>query len=138
MYKRILVGYDGSDASKRALEAATSLAAQHGAELFVVTVVRPPEVADNVETEAVIESSKHYHQRMLAELKPTLSAKKLKAHLEVAVGHPAQQIIYHADQHGVDLIVVGNRGRSRLAGLLLGSTSKQVTEHADRQVLVVR
>jgi nucleotide-binding universal stress UspA family protein len=38
----------------------------------------------------------------------------------------------------VDLIVVGNRGRSAFTRLLLGSVSKQVTEHAGRAVLVVR
>jgi nucleotide-binding universal stress UspA family protein len=75
---------------------------------------------------------------MLAELKPALAAKKIRAHLEVGVGHPAEQIIYDADKHAVDLIVVGGRGRSKFARLLLGSVSKQVTEHADRPVLVVR
>jgi nucleotide-binding universal stress UspA family protein len=138
VYQKILVGYDGSMAAKKAFEAACGLAVRHGAELFVLSVSRPPEIADDVETEAVIETSRHYHRRMLAELKGTLAAMKIKSHLEVAVGHPAEQLIYHADKHAVDLIVVGDRGRSKFARLLLGSTSKQVTEHAGRAVLVVR
>ncbi len=138
MYRKILVGYDGSEASKKAFQTACSLSEQHDAELWVLSVARPPEVADDVETEAVIENSRRYHHRLLAELKASLAGKKFKAHFEVAIGHPAEQIIYDADRHGVDLIVVGGRGRSKFARLLLGSVSKQVTEHADRPVLVVR
>jgi nucleotide-binding universal stress UspA family protein len=138
MYQKILVAYDGSAAAKKAFDAACGLAARHGAQLFVLTVARPPEIGDDVETEAVIENSRQYHRRMLAELKPAFAAQKIKAHLEVAVGHPAEQIIYQADKHAVDLIVVGDRGRSKFARLLLGSVSKQVAEHAGRQVLVVR
>ena len=138
MYRKILVAYDGSSPARKAFDTACGLAAQHGAELYVLSVARPPEVADDVETEAVIENSRHYHRRMLAELKAALAAKNVRHHLEVAVGHPAEQIIYHGDKHDVDLIVVGHRGRSKFARLLLGSTSKQVTEHAGRAVLVVR
>jgi nucleotide-binding universal stress UspA family protein len=138
MYRKILLGYDGSDASKKAFETACNLALRDSAELWVLSVAHPPEIADDVETEAVIEHSRRFHQRLLAELKAAVTRKKIKAHFEVAVGHPAEQIIYHADQHRVDLIVVGDRGRSKFARLLLGSVSKQVTEHADRPVLVVR
>lgn len=109
-----------------------------GAELFVLSVARPPEVGDDVETEAVIENSRHYHRRMLAELKSSVSAKGVKTHFEVAVGHPAEQIIFDADRHGADLIVVGHRGRSKLARFLLGSVSKQVVQYAGHPVLVVR
>jgi nucleotide-binding universal stress UspA family protein len=95
-------------------------------------------VSDEVEAEAVIENSRNYHRRLLAELRPLATAKGVKAHFEVAVGHPAEQIIFDADRHGVDLIVVGDRGRSKFARLLLGSVSKQVVQYADRAVLVVR
>ena len=138
MYRKILVGYDGSAAGRKAFETALELAERDGAELFVLSVARPPEVGDDVETEAVIEYSRQYHHRMLAELKSALAGKQVKAHFEVGIGHPAEQIIYDADRHGVDLIVVGHRGRSKFARLLLGSVSKQVTEHAGRPVLVVR
>jgi len=138
MYRRILVGYDGSAAGRKALETALALAAQHGAELHVVSVARPSEIGDDVETEAVIEHSRAYHRRLLAELKASAATKQVKAHYEVAVGHPAEQLIYYADRTGADLIVVGDRGRSNFSRLLLGSVSKQVTEHAGRPVLVVR
>jgi nucleotide-binding universal stress UspA family protein len=62
----------------------------------------------------------------------------VKAHYEVAVGHPAEQIIYHADKYQADVIVVGDRGRSKFAKLLLGSISKNVVQYAGRAVLVVR
>lgn len=138
MYRKILVGYDGSAASRKAFETALELAEKDGAELYVLSVARPPEVGDDVETEAVIENSRHYHRRMLAELKSSVAARGVKTHFEVAVGHPAEQIIFDADRHGADLIVVGHRGRSNLARFLLGSVSKQVVQYADRAVLVVR
>ena len=138
MYRKILLAYDGSEASKKAFATACGLATQNGAELIVLAVCRPPEIGDDVETEAVIETSRAFHRRMLAALKPALAAKRIKSRLEVAVGHPAEQIIYHADEHDADLIVVGDRGHSKFRRILLGSVSKQVTEHAGRQVLVVR
>lgn len=138
MYRTIVMGYDGSTAARKAFDAALELAARDHAELHVVSVGRPSEIADDVETEAVIEHTRAYHRRLLAELKTSAATKQVKTHYEVAVGHPAEQIIYYADRIGADLIVVGDRGRSNFARLLLGSVSKQVTEHAGRPVLVVR
>ena len=138
MYRRILVGYDGSEPAKKAFESALEHAVRDQAELFVVSVTRPPEIGSDVETEAVIESSVEYHKKLLSPLQKLAAAKGVKAHFETAVGHPAEQIIYHADRHSVDLIVVGDRGRSKFAKILLGSTSKNVMEHAGRPVLLVR
>jgi len=52
-------------------------------------------------------------------------------------GHPAEQIVTTAKEEGVDLIVMGSRGR-RLQSFLLGSVSREVTNTADISVLVVR
>jgi nucleotide-binding universal stress UspA family protein len=138
MYRRILVGYDGSEAGKKAFDSALDLAKNHGAELYVLTVSRPPEIGDDVETEAIIENSREHHQKLLAPLQRKTEHAGVKGHFQVAVGHPAEQIISSADQHQVDLIVVGDRGRSKFARLLLGSVSKTVVQYADRPVLVVR
>ena len=138
MYRRILIGYDGSAAGRKAFEAALELAAKHGAELYVLSVARSLDVPDDVEAEAVIENSRRYHRRLLDELRPLTTAKNVKTHFEVSVGHPAEQIIYDADRHDVDVIVVGDRGRSKFVRLLLGSVSKQVAQYAGRAVLIVR
>lgn len=138
MYHKILMGYDGSEAGEKAFESAMQLAKNHGAELYVVTVVRLLEIGDDVETEAVVENSREYHRKLLAPLRRRAEQAGIKAHFEVAVGHPAEQIIFHADQQKADLIVVGDRGRSKFARLLLGSVSKQVVQYAGRPVLVVR
>ena len=138
MYRKILVGYDGSEAGTKAFDSALELAARNGAELWVLTVARPPEIGDDVESEAVIENSREYHRELLAPLRNETQQAGVAGHFDVAVGHPAEQIIYSADQHRVDLIVVGDRGRSKFARLLLGSVSKTVVQYAGRPVLVVR
>lgn len=138
MIKKILLAFDGSDPAKKALDAALDLAGKYQAELFVLAVAQPPDFAEDVETEAIIENSRNYHQRILAPVKHLAANSGIKAKFEVAVGHPAEQIIYHADRHKVDLIVLGHRGKSLFRRLLLGSVSKQVVQYADRPVLVVR
>ena len=138
MYRKILVAYDGSESSKKAFDAALDIAAGDGAELYVLSVVRTLEVADEVETEAVIENSRQYHSKLLAPLQHLVSSRGIKGHFEVTVGHPAEQILYDSDRHDVDLIVVGHRGRSKFTRLLLGSISKHVVQYANRAVLVVR
>ena len=138
MYKRILVAYDGSAPAEKAFGTALDLAQTHGSELYVLAVCRPLEVADEVENEAVIEDSLDRMRRVLVPLEQVVRDRHVKAHFEAAIGHPAEQIIFHADRIPADLIVVGHRGRSRYARLLLGSVAKHVVEYSDRQVLVVR
>jgi nucleotide-binding universal stress UspA family protein len=53
-------------------------------------------------------------------------------------GHAAREIMEDAKEHDVNVIVMGSRGRSELAGLVLGSTAHKVIHLADRPVLVVR
>lgn len=138
MYNRILVAYDGSDAAKSAFTTALDMAVQQNAELRVLTVAMPADVGDDVESRAILEHSMRYHRGLLKELVPLAQAKGIKPHYELAVGHPAEQILFHADREKVDVILVGDRGRSKFTRLLLGSVSKQVLEHASIPVLLVR
>ena len=138
MIKKILLAYDGSEPALKALDTALDLAQKYQAELYVITVAQPPDFSEDVETEAVIENSRSYHQRILKPVRHRVGAGGVKAVYEVAVGHTAEQIIYHADRYQVDLIVLGHRGKSLFQRLLLGSVSKQVVQYADRTVLVVR
>lgn len=56
----------------------------------------------------------------------------------VEVGEYAATILAIAEEIGADLIVVGSRGLGRLKGLLVGSVSQKIAQHAHCSVLLVR
>lgn len=132
--KHILVAYDGSESALRAFEQGRDLAQRHGAKLTVLAVARPPEFGEEVETEAVIENSRHYHHQLLKPLKERAP----EAHFEVEVGHPAVRITNYAEAHGVDMIVMGHRGKTLFERWLIGSVAKKVISYAPCSVLIVR
>lgn len=57
---------------------------------------------------------------------------------EVRLCHPAQQIVQAAQEHQVDLIVVGHGGHSGVWGMFLGTTAEKVSRHVPCSVLIVR
>jgi len=134
----ILVGHDGSRDAETAFEDALDLAALARARLSVVSVASPPEPPTEVETQAAIESATAHYEKLFESLRRQAQERKVELHAHVLVGHPADQILKWASQHGVDLIVVGHRGRSAIAEWVSGSTSRRVVAHAKGPVLVVR
>lgn len=138
MIKNILAPYDGSVSADKAFALALDLAGKYGAELYVLSVVYPPEFGDDVEIGAIIENSRQHSNYILKPLHARAATAGVAAHFETAIGHPAEQIIYHAENHGVDLIVLGHRGKTLFERLLIGSVAKQVMNHADCAVLIAR
>lgn len=136
--KRILVAFDGSDAAKQGFSLALDLAAKYVAELSVLAVARPPEFGNEVETKAVTEHSQKHYRQVLKPLHDVAAAAKVTAHFEVSVGHPADQIVRHAESWQADLIVVGHRGHTFFERWLTGSVAKHVIDHAPCAVLVAR
>jgi nucleotide-binding universal stress UspA family protein len=57
---------------------------------------------------------------------------------ETLYGHAAREIVEDAKKHDAGVIIMGSRGRSDIAGLVLGSTAHKVIHLTDRPVLVVR
>lgn len=139
MIKKILLANDGSESANKAFAFALDIAKQYGAELYVLAVARPPEFGGGtVETEAILENYQTHYQNILEPLKAKIAAEDVTAHFKVAVGHPAEQIVYHADEYAVDLIVVGHRGHSIFKRLLIGSVANYVINNARCSVLVAR
>jgi len=114
------------------------MAKKYGAELLVLSVARPPDPPEDVETEALLENAEGHYEKQFAAMKQRAVVEGVRAEFKVAVGHPAEQIIYHADDNGTDLIVMGHRGKGFFERLLLGSISKQVVHYANCAVLIVR
>lgn len=138
MITKILLGYDGSASAERALGFALETAQRYAAELHVLAVARPPDLGTEIEVEPVIERELKHYESVLAAIGDRIRGASVTTRSEVAVGHPAEQLLRYAEQHGIDHIVVGNRGRSLFERLVLGSIARQVIVHAPCNVTVVR
>ncbi|MGZ4310453.1 MAG: universal stress protein [Gaiellaceae bacterium] len=139
----IVVGVDGSECARVALEFAAGEAALRGARLRIVSAWEvPPGVyaggfapgLDESTLEGFRENAETVVREAVAEaerLQPSVQSEG-----RTLEGHPAQVLLQEA--RDAALIVVGNRGRGGFASLLLGSVSQQVVHHAPCPVLVVR
>jgi nucleotide-binding universal stress UspA family protein len=134
----ILVGHDGSRDADTAFDDALDLAALARPRLSVVSVATPPEPPTEVETQAAIELATRHYEELFTNLKRQAQERNVELETHVLVGHPADQILKTAAKCGVDLIVVGHRGRSAIREWVSGSTSRRICTHANCPVLVVR
>lgn len=138
MFSRILVPYDVSPPAEKAFEMALKLlAGQHGV-LHVLSVARPPEIAEDVGTEAELEHARAYYSGHFATLSRRGKAHGITPDFHVRVGHPSEQIVDFAEEMNAELIVMGHRGRNPIARWLVGSVARAVIDHANCPVLVVR
>jgi nucleotide-binding universal stress UspA family protein len=132
---KIVVGYDGSDGAKLALDRAITLAGDNGR----ITVVAAAEThARPGITEGVrLDPSEIQRRRKdLEEAKALLAERGIDAETLEAQGDPGDVILNSAKD--ADLVVVGSRGLNPFQRLLLGSVSTKVVHRAECDVLVVR
>lgn len=138
MTRKIMLAYDGSDPADKAYAFALDLTRHYDAKLLVLSVARPPEPPEDVETEAILESAEEHYKARFESMRRAAEAQGLKPEFRVVVGHPAEQIVSQAEREGVDHIVLGHRGKSFFERWRLGSVSKQVIHYAHCAVTVVR
>ena len=124
---RILVGVDGSEASRRALEWAATLGRDLDAEVVAVHAAGLIERLD-------ADSS---HEAFEREWCAPLDAVQVRNRRLVVDGPPPLVMLRVAEQEDVDLIVVGTRGMGGEAAQILGSTSRHLVEHAAVPVTVL-
>ena len=139
---RILVATDGSAGGSRAVTAAAELARAVDGDLLIVTFaddVPGAELAELARAEGgIAEALELLAKRILLEAKEraaSIGAPKVRTYN--GSGEVAEAIIDTARREQSDIIVVGRRGRGRLAGLLLGSVSQKLVSLAPSPVLVV-
>jgi len=150
MFRRILVGIDGSKHSARALDVAGDLARMYGSEVLVLHVLDqlPPrdiavELARDEHVPLAEEEARYAGGLAHGDLLARAAADGLRAkgvrQLRpcVAEGRPAKEILKLAKQEDVDLIVLGSRGLGDIGSLLLGGLSHKVVHLADRPCLIV-
>lgn len=138
---RIVVGIDGSQGSLVALRWAGVVAARLGLPLLAVQAWQYPPSAGSPLGASHLPGTWRSDQEVEAELRALVERELASVRdLEVGVrpGHgPAAAALLAAAGRDTDLLVVGSRGMGGFAGLLVGSVSHQVTEHAPCPVTVV-
>jgi len=152
--ENLLVAIDGSDGARRAAAFAGTLARASGARVDLLLVHDPDVYVISGPGEAAWISSEDYSHLIEGEIGENLrknvaepafaAAREAIGKLDTEVtekvvwGHPAETICKTAERGGADMIIIGSRGRSAFAELVLGSVSGQVMHHAPCPVTVVR
>jgi len=122
---KILVGYDASPQSKKALNEAITIAKRFSGFIKVVSVY-----GRGFEQKA---------ETSVIEVKESLKREKVDYEIELIQGSsPAKTLESIAKKENFDLIAVGSRGLGNTASMLLGSVSRDVISNAQCNVLIVK
>ena len=145
--KTIVIGFDGSESSGRALDRAAGLAQALDAALVVASVTVPearmiPNPVVPAEplllTGPVISDDESDETgRLLEEARERLAGREVEVELVPIIGSPADALIELADERAADIIVVGTHEPGFLERLLAGSVSADVSRRAHCDVLIV-
>jgi len=145
--KKIIIAYDGSVASRRAVEMALECSNKDD-ELTLLTVI-PAELAESsftkmllptIDLSSVVKSGSFKERAMetLSKVVAKIGNKVKKVNIVVESGDPADEILMSAKKHEANVIVLGYKGYGKEGRFLLGSVTDKVVRHAGVSVLVVR
>jgi nucleotide-binding universal stress UspA family protein len=136
-FQRILVAFDASPHAEHALNVALSMAGDMKAKLLVLAVIRPPDLAESAEFNAVLDEGRERYESSFAPIREHAKQKGIELETDVVVGHPAEQILHRADTIQASLIVMGKRSHTILHRWMLGSNTERVLKYAHCPVMIV-
>jgi nucleotide-binding universal stress UspA family protein len=141
---KVLVGIDGSDHSFRAAQYALEISKKYVAKLIAVTVTYMPAKSRMSQQEAIevgaglseMDKAKTWFESF------TQSARENRIDLKTELVNSQRPVDYvileYAEKEGIDLIVIGTRGRSGLSKIVLGSVASGIVTYSHSPVLVVK
>lgn len=135
--KTIVVGYDGTEASGRALDRAGELAVAFGSSVILTSVSPVMTGASHGGGSVDPTDPPEAHEAQLESAREKLAGRGVQADVVLGMGDAAEAIVELADQRNADLIVVGTREPGFFERLLGHSVSDSVQRHAHCDVLIV-
>ena len=151
MFSKILVGIDGSEYSRNAVNYALDLAMKYDSELFLLAIV--PSKVHHGDSSGVFgmvspsyfdeykkEAEKWFEEIINHINKETTidTGTKVKSEVITTPFSTPASILNYAEERDVDLIVIGTRGKSGLKKMLLGSVASDVVTYSYCPVLVAK
>ena len=138
-YHSLLVPFDGSESSKRALTRACELSKTDGAEVSVLYVIpRYEEMMDFFKTDAIKKSLYREAEKIVGGAKDLAAALGVQIKAVVQDGHAGDKIVEIANTMMHDLIVVGTHGWSGMNRAIMGSTAERVIATASCPILIAK
>jgi nucleotide-binding universal stress UspA family protein len=153
MFERIVVPLDGSRLSTQAVPYATEIGKRFGAEIILVRVISPddlalvPEVqdADNYNSADIMQKEETdnvdnvaYAKRYLTNWSQSLKSQGIKVSYEVLAGNPAKTIMLFSKTQQASLIVMMSHGQGAFRRAIMGSVADEILRHSSIPVLIVR
>ncbi|EZQ06750.1 universal stress protein UspA [Candidatus Acidianus copahuensis] len=140
MFDVILVAYDGSENSKRALDLGIDLAKKYSAKLYVIEAVDVT-VFENVGILPPLSAVEDMEKKAKKDIDQAIqlaSNNGVQAKGEVLEGEPSESILGYSKEVNASIIVIGSRGLSRFRKALLGSVSTRVLNESRVPVMIVK
>ena len=140
MFKKILVGNDGSEGAKKALRTAIDIAKHYGAELHSISVEEDlPKYAATVGEVLEAKAERNgYFGKINEEAREMAAKEGVVLHTRVVPGHEVETLVDYTRENHFDLLVIGFMGHSKIYGRIWGSTSQNITRLAPCTVMVVK
>jgi nucleotide-binding universal stress UspA family protein len=145
VFRSIVVGTDGSETARKAVEAAVGLARLTGAKLELVSAYEPvsgQRLRDEArQVPADLQWMVNPREDVdvtLAEAAERVGEAGVESRTYAREGDPADAILDVAEELGSDLIIVGNKGMTGAKRFLLGSVPNRVSHHAPCAVMIIR
>ncbi len=140
MWEHLLLAVDGSDHSMRAAKQAGDLARALNSEVVRIVVAYDPipDYFGEPNRQQAIDARLQAANAILDKAQAAVGKIRGEVHAELIEGSPAEAIIDVARTRKSTVIIMGSRGLSTIAEMVLGSTSNKVVSHAPCPVLIVR
>ena len=131
-----VVGYDGTDGARAALDAAAGLAAELGDGLVAVFAHATSRLGGEVRD--YDDAVREHGRGVLEEARSIAREAGVEIELVMREQSSAEALIAVADEHDARMIVVGSYGERPIRSVLVGSTPTRLLHLSERPVLVVR
>ena len=140
MFRKVLVGNDGSEGAKKALQTAIDLATRYGAELHEICIeAHLPHYAATIgEVVEAKQEATDYFRQVTRDAELVAEAHGIRLTSHVLPGHEVETIVQFVKDRGFDVLVIGFMGHSRLFDHIWGGTSQNLTRLSSCSVLVVK